>query len=158
MAGRYWPVAETVSLSPCRNYKIWLTGMSTQDAVPLQQMTCAIRIKVMLFIWIWLVKVLLNLNIFMREISVYIYIYGRKKSSSLCLFMSSTCVFCVQDSVEALLFLRWWGVHCGRFSQAARPLHLGEEHWQPGEDPAWNQRRAVAGCRCKDVKTEILTW
>lgn len=62
------------------------------------------------------------------------------------------CFFCVQDSVEALLFLRRWRVHRGRFSQAARPLHLGEEHWQPGEDPAWDQRRAAAGCGCKDAR------
>ncbi|CAF94650.1 unnamed protein product, partial [Tetraodon nigroviridis] len=50
-----------------------------------------------------------------------------------------------QDSLEALLLLGRWGVHRGRLGQAARPLHLGEEHRQPGEDPARNQRGAAAG-------------
>lgn len=69
----------------------------------------------------------------------------------LCLhvFIPSICVSCVQDSMEAMLFLRGWWVHCGWFSKAACPLHLGEKHREPGEDPARNQRRAAPGCRCK---------
>lgn len=81
--------------------------------------------------------------------------YFRSYDSPLFL-MSCTHIFYVQDSVEALLFLRGRRIHRGWFSQAARTLHLGEEHWKPGEDPAWNQRRAAAGCRCKDVKNEIV--
>lgn len=60
-----------------------------------------------------------------------------------------------QDSLEALLFLRWWWIHRGWVGQAARPLHLGEEHWKPGEDPAWDQRGAPVGCRC-NIKDWII--
>lgn len=77
------------------------------------------------------------------------YVCSTVSSPDLHLFMSFTCVFCIQDSVEALLFLWRRRIHRGRFSQAARPLHLGEEHRQPGEDPARHQRRAPAGCCCK---------
>ncbi len=122
-------MAETVNLSPCRNYRTWSTGTSTQDAVPLRFDTCSEGVT------------------FCSAASV--------SPSDLRLFMSSTFIFCVQDSVEALLFLRRRRVHRGWFSQAARPLHLGEEHRQPGEDPAWNQRRAAAGCCCKDVKLKF---
>lgn len=51
--------------------------------------------------------------------------------------------------MEEMLFLWGWGVHSGRVSPAACPVHLGEEHWQPGEDPPWDQRRAPPGCSCK---------
>lgn len=54
-----------------------------------------------------------------------------------------------QNTLEALLFLRGWWVHSGWVSQAARPLHLGEEYRKPGEDPTWDQRRATFGCCCK---------
>lgn len=62
----------------------------------------------------------------------------------------------LQDSLEALLFLwrRW--IHCGWFSPATRPLHLGKEHREPGEDPAWNSGRTSAGCCCK--RFVILLW
>ena len=39
-----------------------------------------------------------------------------------------------------MLFLWGWGVHSGRVSPAACPVHLGEEHWQPGEDSPRDQR------------------
>lgn len=48
--------------------------------------------------------------------------------------------------MEAVLFLGRWRVHRGRLGQAARPLHLGEEHRQPCQDPARHARRAAAGC------------
>lgn len=54
-------------------------------------------------------------------------------------------LFPLQDSVEALLLLRRRRVHRGRLGPAARPLHLGEEHREPGEDPARHPRGAAAG-------------
>lgn len=51
--------------------------------------------------------------------------------------------------MEEMLLLWGWGIHSGRVSPAARPVHLGEEHRQPGEDSPWDKRRAPVGCGCE---------
>lgn len=51
--------------------------------------------------------------------------------------------------MEEMLLLWGWGIHRGRVSPAARPVHLGEEHRQPGEDPPRDKRRAPLGCGCE---------
>ncbi len=171
-AGRSWPVAEMVNLNPCRNYRTWWTGMSAG-----QHRTCAAGAKCCAeagwpyFLWETcsdsssLFKLLQILQGFaeyqcLKSKFFRLMLAGQVKHflalhlslPQICLFMSFTCVFCVQNSVEALLFLRWWWIHRGWFSPAARPLHLGEKHRKPGEDPARHQRRAPVGCCCKETK------
>lgn len=51
-----------------------------------------------------------------------------------------------QDAMETVLFLWRWRIHSGWLCQAACPLHLGEEHWQPGQDPARHTWRAPVRC------------
>lgn len=51
--------------------------------------------------------------------------------------------------MEKMLLLWGWGIHSGGLCPAACTVYLGEEHWQPGEDLAWDQRRTAAGCGCK---------
>ena len=51
-----------------------------------------------------------------------------------------------QNAVEEVLFLRRWGVHCGRLSPTALAVHLGKVGGQPGQDPSWHQRRTASGC------------
>ena len=53
--------------------------------------------------------------------------------------------------MEALLLLWRRRVYRGRLSAAARAVHLGEEHRQPGEDPARDQRGAAAGRGGEDL-------
>lgn len=58
--------------------------------------------------------------------------------------------------MEEMLFLGGWGVHSRRFSSAARPVHLGEEHRQPGEDSPRDTRGAPLGCRCEWIERLLL--
>ena len=75
-------------------------------------------------------------------------------SLSVCVYLPNGCIqrlavmamFVFQNVVEEMLFLRRWRVHRGWFSATALAVHLGEVCWQPGQDPAWYQRRTSAGC------------
>lgn len=55
-----------------------------------------------------------------------------------------------------MLFLWGWGIHSGWFSPAACLVHLGEEHWQPGEDSPRDERRTPLGCSCEQNERLLL--
>jgi hypothetical protein len=47
-------------------------------------------------------------------------------------------------TLEEVLLLGRWGIHCGRIRSAAFAKYLGKEQWQLGEDSSWHQRRDAA--------------
>lgn len=115
-------MAGMVSPSPCRNSKIWSTG-SHPSVLRQPAISCFLN------------------HILLIQMQIT--------------FINTWCVTANpewnQDSLEALLLFWRWGVHCGWFSQAACAVHLGEEHWQPGQDSARHTRRAAPRRRCKDI-------
>lgn len=63
--------------------------------------------------------------------------------------LSLALLFVLQDTMEEMLLFWGWRIHSGGLSPAACLVYLGEEHRQPGEDSARDQRRATFGCSCK---------
>ena len=58
--------------------------------------------------------------------------------------------------MEEVLFLRGRGVRGGGISAATLPLHLGEEHREPREDPARNKGRNATGPRGTSRLVNVL--
>ena len=58
--------------------------------------------------------------------------------------------------MEEVLFLGGWGVRGCGISPPTLPLHLGEEHWEPREDPARNKGRNAPGPRGMSRLVNVL--